>query len=218
MIERMNLLSLLAQEPVLFFILVAALILSLSTHEFAHALAANLLGDTTAERAGRLTLNPLAHLDPLGFLAILTVGFGWAKPVPFNPYNLRDQKWGPALVGLAGPASNFVFGTLCALLVGLFLPSLGISNLLILALSYLGLLNYGLMIFNAIPLAPLDGSKLLDVFLAHPKYASWRMWLEARGPSLLLMLVLADAFLHVGIFSWIPRLSAGLFDFVTRIV
>ena len=214
----MNLLSLLFQEPLLFFLVVAALILSLSTHEFAHALAGFYLGDHTAERAGRLTLNPLAHLDPLGFLAILTVGFGWAKPVPYNPYNLRNQKWGPALVGLAGPASNFVLGTACALLVGLFLPSLGISNLLVLALSYLGLVNYGLMIFNAIPLAPLDGSKLLDVALAHPRHASIRTWLEVRGPSFLLMLVLADAFLRIGIFSWIPRLSAALFDFVSRFV
>lgn len=214
----MNLLSLLAQEPLLFFVLVGALVISLSIHEYAHAMAGFLLGDHTAERAGRLSLNPLVHLDPLGFLAILTVGFGWAKPVPYNPYNLRDQKWGPALVGLAGPAANFVLGTACAIAVGWLYPSLGAMNVLVLALSYLGLLNFGLMLFNAIPLSPLDGSKVLDTLLAHPKYASIRLWLETRGPSVLLLLVLSDAFLRLGLFSWIPRLASSLFGVMSNLL
>ncbi|MFH2136072.1 MAG: site-2 protease family protein, partial [Patescibacteria group bacterium] len=100
------LISLLFSAPILFFAIFVALVVSITFHEFCHVLAARLQGDTTGERMGRLTLNPLAHLDLWGTLAILFIGFGWGRPAPYNPYNLKNQKYGSVLVALAGPASN----------------------------------------------------------------------------------------------------------------
>src|ERR1041385_4811939 len=87
---------------------IVAFVAALTLHEFCHALAAKLQGDDTADRGGRLTLNPLSHIDPMGFLLVLVAGFGWSKPVPYNGYNLRNQKWGPVIVAAAGPLSNLV--------------------------------------------------------------------------------------------------------------
>ena len=122
----MGLLSLLFQEPLLFFVLVGALVFTLSIHEASHAWVGSLLGDSTAKRMGRLTINPLAHLDPIGFLMILLVGFGYAKPVPYNPYNLTYPRWGPALIAAAGPLSNLLFGIVCSILYGFIEPNLDI--------------------------------------------------------------------------------------------
>ncbi len=128
-----------------------------STHEYSHAQAAYSLGDSTAKQAGRLTVNPLAHFDPLGTLLIFIMGIGWGKPVPFNPYNLRNQKWGPSLVGLAGPGSNF----LSALIVGLLLRFLELSNPSIIAFfSVFIWINLMLGVFNLLPIPPLDGSHI----------------------------------------------------------
>jgi Zn-dependent protease len=215
----MGLISLLAQEPLLFVVLVSALVLTLSVHEAAHAWVGSLLGDMTAKRLGRLTLNPLAHIDPVGFLMVLFVGFGYAKPVPFNPYNLRDQRWGPALIAAAGPASNLVLGVLCAVTYGILAPFLGAeavvpwaqSNLLLLLLAWLGLINFALMSFNFIPIPPLDGSKVLLALLAGPQFARARTFLESQGPSLLLLLIFLDILLNIGIFSWIFQFASGLF-------
>src|SRR3989344_9051947 len=98
-------LNLLFTQPSLFFLWLLAITYGITIHEFSHVLAARLQGDDTGERLGRLTLNPLAHLDPFGFILLLVVGFGWGKPAPYNPYNLKNQKWGEVLVALAGPAS-----------------------------------------------------------------------------------------------------------------
>lgn len=211
----MNLLSLLFQEPLVFFVIVAALVFTLSIHEFFHAWVARLLGDRTAEREGRLTINPLAHLDPFGFLLILVAGFGYAKPVPYNPYNLKYPVWGPALVAAAGPGSNLVFGFLFAFLYGIAFPLLGGDNLLVAALWFLGRINFALMLFNLIPLPPLDGSKALLSALAAPQYQGVRYWLETQGPFLLLGVILLDAVLGLGIFSWISSTSDWLFRLVS---
>lgn len=219
----MGLLSLLAQEPLLFVVLVSALVLTLSVHEAAHAWVGSLLGDLTAKRLGRLTLNPLAHIDPIGFLMVLFVGFGYAKPVPFNPYNLRDQRWGPALIAAAGPGSNLILGTICAVAYGILAPILGASiaipwaqtNLLLLLLAWLGLINFALMAFNFIPIPPLDGSKVLLALLGGPQHARIRMFLETQGPSLLLLLIFLDIVLNLGIFSWIFGFASGLFVFLS---
>lgn len=210
-LASMGLLSLLAQEPLVFVVLVATLLFTFSVHEAAHAWVGHLLGDSTAKRMGRLTLNPLAHLDPIGFLMILFVGFGYAKPVPFNPYNLRDQRWGPALIAAAGPASNLIFGILCALIYSLVSPGLGSQNLLSLTLWFLGHINFGLMAFNLIPLPPLDGSKALLAILSGPEHERTRFFLETQGPNLLIMLILIDVVLNIGVFSWIAWLSNSLF-------
>ncbi|MDP3793151.1 MAG: site-2 protease family protein [Candidatus Uhrbacteria bacterium] len=210
----MSLLSLLFQQPLVFFVLVAVFVMVLSVHEYAHALVGFWLGDSTAKRMGRLTLNPLAHIDPLGFVALLTVGFGWGKPVPFNPHNLKYPRWGPTFVALAGPCSNLILGLICALLFRFLLPSFGEQNLLIVFLLYAAYLNFALMLFNLIPIPPLDGSKVLLSALADPRYQSMRFFLETKGSLLLIGLIFLDAFGNVGIFSWLSAAAHGLFRLV----
>ncbi|MEI7512597.1 MAG: site-2 protease family protein [Candidatus Uhrbacteria bacterium] len=211
----MGLLSLLSQEPVLFFVLVGALVFTLSVHEASHAWVGTLLGDSTAKRMGRLTLNPLAHLDPIGFLMILFVGFGYAKPVPYNPYNLKYPRWGPALIAAAGPLSNLIFGSVCAVLYGFMAPSLGSENLLVLTVWFLGRINFTLMAFNLIPLPPLDGSKALLAMLAGPQHERLRMQIETQGPNILFFLIIADMFLNIGVFSWISRIGDIMFSLLS---
>lgn len=154
------------------------LIFSAVVHEYMHGWMAYRLGDSTAKDAGRLTLNPLAHLEWFGsfFLPLVMIishmpfVFGWAKPVPYNPYNLRDRKYGDAKVGLAGPLGNFII----ALFFGLFLRFVPVGNLTFTALiSIIVYINLVLMIFNLVPIPPLDGSKILAAFLparAREKY------------------------------------------------
>ena len=103
----MGFISTLFSDPLFFFVILLAIIVSLSFHEFAHAFAGFKLGDPTAQRLGRLTLNPLAHIDFLGLFMMLFAGFGWAKPVPFDPRNLKSKRWGPVIVALAGPGHGW---------------------------------------------------------------------------------------------------------------
>jgi Zn-dependent protease len=155
-------------------VLIAVLIFSVMIHEIAHGLAALWQGDWTAQQADRLTLNPVKHLDPWGsfivpfFLIISGIGvvFGWAKPVPYNPYNLRDQKYGPAMVAAAGPLSNLLIALLAGVLFRLFLV-MGFSSsaFVFFVLALFIQINILLMIFNLLPIPPLDGSKLLFTFL-----------------------------------------------------
>ncbi len=196
-------------SPIGFFVWIAVVLIALAVHEFSHAFAAYSLGDNTAKDAGRLTLNPLSHIDLIGLLALIFVGIGWGKPVPYNPYNLKKGKWGSALVSLAGPASNLAmasasFGVLKILDVFTNLPP---SNLLIQFLILLLFLNIVWMIFNLIPLPPLDGSKLLFAILAQPKYLKIRQFLETRGPMILFIIIFADVFLNInilsGFFNWV---------------
>ena len=207
--------SSLFSDPLSLLMLVIAFIAALTFHEFSHALAAKLLGDDTAERMGRLTLNPVPHIDPIGFLAVLIAGFGWAKPVPYNPYNLRDQKWGPVIVAAAGPISNLVF----FLIVGVAYRALGAAGLIspdtalagfMQALMYI---NVILFAFNLIPLPPLDGSKVLLLALQHPRHAKTRFWLETQGPTALIIAILVDSFILNGmVFGTIVGvISAGAF-------
>ena len=119
--------NLLAQDPMLFFAAAAAIIIALTVHEFAHAAMAYSLGDPTAKEEGRLTLNPLAHLDLWGTILLFLAGFGWGKPVPFNPYNLKNQKWGPAYVSLAGPGSNLGMVIIFSLVLKFIYPAIGLG-------------------------------------------------------------------------------------------
>ncbi len=166
-------------------------------HEYFHGWMANYLGDPTAKYAGRLTLNPLKHLDPLGtliiplFLLFFLGGFiGWAKPVPYNPYNLRDQKYGSAKVGGAGPAANF----LIALIFGLFLRFFSdyVGGLLYITFIWVVYINIFLGLFNLIPIPPLDGSKLLMDFF--PQSEALR-FLEQTFIGIFLAIALAIMFL-----------------------
>lgn len=213
-------LSLLFEQPWLFLVFVISFLLTLAVHEFSHALISYVLGDRTAQREGRLTLNPVAHVDILGFLALVTVGFGWGKPVPFNPYNLKYQKWGPTFIAIAGPVSNLVFGTVCILLATLLAQVFGwsASNLLLVTLSFMGYLNFLLLLFNLIPLPPLDGSKVLLALLSSEAHRSARQALEQYGPMILLVLMILDSAANIGFFGWIGSVARVMVQTVASFV
>lgn len=172
------LISLLWQDPIIFIIVLGAIMLAISVHEFGHALASFWQGDPTAAQEGRLSLNPRAHIDPLGLLLLIFVGFGWGKPVPFNPYNLKFPRFGPLLVAIAGPFFNLLSVAIFAII--LHFLSLSQNNLLVIFLQFLIVINLNLAIFNLIPLPPLDGSKILYVFLIN-RYEHIIEWLERYG-------------------------------------
>lgn len=196
------LINLLFTAPILFFSIFIALVISITFHEFFHVLVARLLGDRTGERMGRLTLNPLVHLDPWGTLAILFVGFGWGNPAPFNPYNLKNQKWGPAMVALGGPISNLILIIVFGLILKIIYPILGPLNYLTIFLGALVGFNGVLMIFNLIPIPPLDGSYLLRAILGS-RHAKISDWLDFYGPRILLGLILMSWIFNIPIFSYI---------------
>jgi len=201
-------LSLLFDQPILFVVWAAAIIIAITIHEFSHALAGTWQGDMTAKNQGRLTLNPLSHLSGVGFLMLLLVGFGWGKPVPFNPYNLKSKRWGPALISIAGPASNLILALFSGAIMKAFVyfDALEQGNLLLEFLYLLVIINVILMIFNLIPIPPLDGSKLLFSILHSPKYNELKMWLTTKGPLVLMALIFMDFILNINIFSGLFRL------------
>jgi len=222
------LLSILLSQPLIFIPLAAALLIALTVHEFSHALAASLLGDDTAKDQGRLTLNPIAHLDFMGTLLLLLVGFGWGKPVPVNYYNLNNRRWGPALVSVAGPLSNLISVIIFAIAFKLIAPAylnpvdivniLNFSgNLLLLFLSFLVIYNLVLMIFNLIPIPPLDGSKLLFAILP-PEYNEWKIYLQRHGPMILLMVLIFDSAFNLGIIGVLFDLVMKAFNFFYYLV
>ena len=145
---------------------VPAVVVALTVHEFSHAAAAAALGDGTAKAQGRLSLNPLVHLDPIGLLFIVIAGFGWAKPVAFDKANLKFPRRDEALIAAAGPLSNLAAGLAAALLLKLATEVLprsgtGLYPVIVNALFYLIFINFGLFVFNMIPIPPLDGSHVL---------------------------------------------------------
>lgn len=211
----------LISEPLFLIVWLFAIVVVLTVHEFAHALAATLQGDLTAKNAGRLTLNPFSHIDWLGFAILLLAGFGWGNPVPFNPYNLKWQRFGPAVVALAGPLSNvilaiifiFAFRGLFPSLHPLFLAAGSSSdgvNLLAVFLSLAIFLNFTLAIFNLIPIPPLDGSKILFSFLSETRFWRVKETLERQGPMILLGLIILDSFLDLNIFSRLFSFAMGI--------
>lgn len=207
-------LGLLFQQPILFFAWAGAILAAITIHEFSHAWMADVLGDSTAKREGRLTLNPLSHLDPMGTILLLLVGFGWGRPVPFNPYNLKNQRWGPAMVAGAGPGSNLIMAVIFGFTLRFALGvGLGPENLGIKFLAMLVFLNLILMAFNLIPVPPLDGSKILFAFLHLSEEAKFR--LEHQGPFLLLMLIIFDRFLPVSILGTV---LLGIVSFLSNLI
>ncbi|MCL4459003.1 MAG: site-2 protease family protein [Chloroflexi bacterium] len=196
--------------------IVIALLVAISVHEACHAWMAYNLGDPTAKYQGRLTLNPLAHLDPLGTLmmimtAIAGFGIGWGKPVPVNPYNLRNgPKTGMAVVSLAGPASNLATAVIFAipLRFDLFYFLLSYTFLMYL-LYYIVFVNIVIAIFNLIPIPPLDGFKvLLGLLPTRQAYLLSRY--EAYGPGLLLLLILLDAYTRLGLIGHVLEPASQL--------
>lgn len=200
---------------------IVAVLLCLVVHEVCHGLAAYWLGDPTAKRSHRLSLNPIHHLDIFGLLMMIVVGFGWAKPVPVDPRYFKNPKKGMAITALAGPASNFVLAYLSTLFYsGLYavMAVKGESQGLSLALDFfriLILLNIGLGIFNLIPFPPLDGSKVLAMFLPDRLYVQW-MRLERYGMIFLMALLwfgVLDGFLMTAR-SWVVDWMLKGSDFV----
>ena len=180
-------------------VIVVMLGVAFPVHEFAHALAAYRLGDSTARFMGRLTLNPVAHFDPYGgLLMVISVlggfGIGWAKPTPYNPFNLRGGRWGEAMVSVAGPISNFILAFAASIpmryifATGMDVPLLGESLLFFIRINLL------LMVFNLIPIPPLDGSKLLYAFLDPQTERQVRPCLDQYGMLILIALIFLPAF------------------------
>jgi Zn-dependent protease len=185
-----NLISILFSDPLVFFIIIIMLVIALSVHEFSHALAADYLGDPTPRLAGRLTLNPLAHLDPIGSLLILFVGIGWGKPVPFDPFNLKSPKRDAAVISFAGPLSNLIMALLGSIILRMVLnfPLLTVGNTISFILIRFVLLNVVLAVFNLIPVSPLDGFKVIAGLLPKKYYHDW-MDLERYGIFFLIFLI-----------------------------
>ncbi|MFH1089320.1 MAG: site-2 protease family protein [Candidatus Uhrbacteria bacterium] len=200
--------ALLFSEPILAVAWIVAVLSAITIHEFSHAYMAHLRGDTTAESAGRLTLNPLSHIDLFGFIAFLLIGYGWAKPVPYNPYYLKSPRWDGFLVAMAGPASNLLLATVSALVLRLVIESgfFPASNLLVFFLYLVMTLNLGLLLFNLIPLPPLDGSKIwhgiFDTALHNPRLGQL---IETRGQMVLMALIFLS-FAGVNIFFFLDYL------------
>jgi Zn-dependent protease len=183
----------------LFLLKLPALLLAVTIHELAHGLVADRLGDPTARLNGRLTLNPLPHIDPLGAVAFVLVGFGWAKPVPVNAYNLRHPRRDMAFVAGAGPLSNFALAFVAVVLLRLILPVAALPFLvepLKYILNFIFLFNVGLGVFNLIPLPPLDGGHFLPYFLPRASWGALHK-LEQYGPIILLVAVMSGATSYV---------------------
>ncbi|MBQ3398793.1 MAG: site-2 protease family protein [Synergistaceae bacterium] len=181
----------LLHDPVRLLLTIPALLWALSFHEFCHGLAARLVGDPTAERYGRLTLNPLAHFDIVGTLMLLFVGFGWAKPVPINTRYFRHPRRDLIIVSLAGVVGNILTAILSVLFLRFF--GEGWYNLtgragLTIVIQMINI-NMGLAAFNLIPIPPLDGSRVLEAFLPY-KYMEYYYWLERYGMIILLVLLM----------------------------
>ncbi|MCL6612131.1 MAG: site-2 protease family protein [Peptococcaceae bacterium] len=193
-----------------------AVIIGLTVHEYAHAAAAYSLGDRTAYHQGRMTLNPAAHIDPLGLILLYFAGFGWARPVPVNPFHFRGNRdRGMVLVSLAGPLSNLVLAVAAAALLGAFLWNIPYANRITMEIIRI---NVILAIFNLIPVPPLDGSKILAGIL--PGSREWLYRFEQYGTIVLVLLLFTGIIGRVlnifivpvyGFLTWVARTVNAIF-------
>ena len=207
------------EQPLIALAWVAVIILALTVHEFAHALVGSWRGDDTAERMGRMTLNPFAHLDIVGTLMLLFVGFGWAKPVPFDPRKLKNPIIDGMTIALAGPTANLFLAAIGAtafrLLQGTALME---DSLLPIFLTLLIFVNLLLLFFNLIPIPPLDGSKVLDAVFYEMRADRLREIMHRFGPQLLLGLVIISLVIpSINIFSFIQIPSILACDAMTGV-
>ncbi|MCR5336022.1 MAG: site-2 protease family protein [Synergistes sp.] len=172
-----------------------AVLWAITFHEYCHGLAAKMLGDPTAEREGRLSLNPLAHLDPVGALCLLLFRFGWARPVPIDTRYFKNPRRDIVIVSLAGAAGNLLTAFVCARLVNFF-PALfrtwGAQQFILLMI----MINLGLAAFNLVPIPPLDGSRILYVLLP-PSCMKYYFWLERYGMAVILVLLIIGVFPYI---------------------
>ena len=190
-------------------VLLPILIFSLCFHEFAHGYTAFKLGDNTAYNEGRLTLNPLAHLDPIGSLMLLLVGFGYAKPVPVNPHNLNNPRPDMIKVAAAGPISNFILSFLGVLFFTILSKFGLLENSYKIFFTYFIMINTYLGLFNLIPIYPLDGGQIFGNFIA--KYdRNIFTKLNKYGPKILLGVIIFSIFTNIPILSWVLNGPAEL--------
>ena len=208
--------TLLYQGHVLVFALILiALIISLSFHEFGHAYTAKLFGDDTAERAGRLTINPIAHIDPMGMLMVIFVGFGYAKPVPTDPRNFTSR-WADLWVSAAGPGMNLLVAIVAINIFVLgyslswpYFSEVGTKTFFV----YLAQINLLLMIFNLIPIGALDGHYILPYFLPRKLSQMYRYYNDRYGNYVLLSLLLVSV-LGIPVFQNVFKLSQSLLPWI----
>ncbi len=205
---------------IVFLMWIPIILLSLSLHESAHAYVAYKLGDPTARNFGRCSLNPVKHIDPMGFLAMLVLGFGWARPVEIYSRNFENPKKGMALSSLAGPVSNLLLATVMALLFAVFEGLYAFSPLFVktqtemMTFYYIALffyqgvwLNLSLAIFNLIPVPPLDGSRILGLILPAKYYFKFMEYERYIGIGFA-VIVIALSYMGVSIISWIVEPAA----------
>ena len=200
----MGLISLLYSDPSSFIILATCLVFSLCFHEFSHSFVAYYLGDDTSYRLGRTNINPINHLDPIGTLMILFIGFGWAKPVPVNPYNLSNPKTDMMKIAFAGPGSNLLIAFFVLFFAELF--SLTQYQNILIPLYWI---NVALAVFNMLPITPLDGSQIFNpIILKYNKDVA--LFLSKNGPYILLGIILFSSITNIPILSYIihPIISA----------
>ncbi len=187
------------------FIKLLGIIVFIPLHELAHGYTAYLLGDDTAQKAGRLTLNPIKHISIVGAFLLFYAGFGWAKPVPINPYKFKNVKRDMAITAAAGPLMNFFLAVLLAFLFNklrILLTANSLNNNILLFI-YIGIqLNVGLGIFNLIPLPPLDGSKVLGGFLSDSAFTKFTLN-EEKGMIFLLIIFGAEYLFDINILRYI---------------
>ena len=195
--------SFLNMDPITLVARLVVLVVAFTIHEFAHAWTATRFGDNTPRQYGRLTLNPLAHLDPMGSLLLIFAGFGWAKPVPINPYVLsRSSSLAVMWVSLAGPFSNFLMAILASIPFRLGLVSPYGSEFQDIFFSEFVYINLLLMFFNLIPISPLDGEKVA-YYLLPPPWPRWLDTIRPYGPIILLAVAIVGPMIGLPLLNWI---------------
>ncbi len=201
-------------NPLVFLIYAVALLTGLTIHEFAHAWMADRLGDPTARLAGRMKLNPLVHIDFTGLLFILFFGFGWGKPVLFDPFNLKNPRKDAALISLAGPASNIILAILLSVILHLF-NLFNLSGLMTIgSFLFVPIIVFNIMlgVFNLLPVSPLDGFKIVGGILSREKAEEWYQ-LERYGIFFLLLMILP-----LGRSSMLEAIIRPAINFITNLL
>jgi len=182
--------SYLFSNPLLFVITLVSLLLAITIHEFSHAWVADYLGDPTPRLQGRLKLNPLVHIDNIGMLFLLFFGFGWGKPVEFDPYNLKEPRKDAAMISIAGPSSNFILAIILSLLLKLFIFLQLDIMIIIGGLIFVPMIQMNILlgVFNLLPIHPMDGFKIVEGILPEEKAREWAS-LQRFGMIFLIMLI-----------------------------